>query len=79
MKPKPGYGEETYRGSGGLESKKAVITGGDSSLGRAVALVFACEVSNVLISYLEGVDPALIAGASGGHGVCKTTELPSGV
>jgi NAD(P)-dependent dehydrogenase (short-subunit alcohol dehydrogenase family) len=79
MKPKPDYGEETYRGSGGLEGKKAVITGGDSGIGRAVALVFARERAEVLISYLEGVDSAPIAGAGGGHGVCKTTEPPSGV
>ena len=79
MKPKPDYGGETYRGSGRLEGNKAVITGGDSGIGRAVALVFAREGADVLISYLEGVDSALIGGASGGHGVCKTTELPSGV
>jgi NAD(P)-dependent dehydrogenase (short-subunit alcohol dehydrogenase family) len=79
MKPRPDYGEETYRGSGRLEGKKAVVTGGDSGIGRAVALVFAREGAGVLISYLEGFDSAPIAGASGGHGVCETTELPSGV
>jgi len=53
MGPKPDYGYETYRGSGRLEGKKAVITGGDSGIGRAVALAFAREGADVLISYLE--------------------------
>ncbi len=53
MQPKPDYGEETYRGSGKLEGKKTVITGGDSGIGRAVALAFAREGADVLISYLE--------------------------
>ena len=53
MDPKPDYGEETYRGSGRLTGKKAVITGGDSGIGRAVALAFAREGADVLISYLD--------------------------
>src|ERR671920_1199797 len=53
MQPKPDYGYETYRGHGRLEGKKAVITGGDSGIGRAVALAFAREGADVLISYLE--------------------------
>ncbi|MDP9455049.1 MAG: SDR family oxidoreductase [Actinomycetota bacterium] len=53
MDPKPDYGEETYRGSGRLEGKKAIITGGDSGIGRAVALAFAREGADVLISYLD--------------------------
>jgi NAD(P)-dependent dehydrogenase (short-subunit alcohol dehydrogenase family) len=53
MQPEPDYGFETYRGSGRLEGKKAVITGGDSGIGRAVALAFAREGADVLISYLE--------------------------
>lgn len=53
MGPKPDYGYETYRGSGRLEGKKAVITGGDSGIGRAVALAFAREGADVLISYLQ--------------------------
>src|SRR5215218_6627858 len=40
MQPEPDYGFETYRGSGKLEGKKAVITGGDSGIGRAVALAY---------------------------------------
>ncbi|NHC13170.1 SDR family oxidoreductase [Motilibacter deserti] len=53
MEEKPDHGEETYRGTGKLEGKKAVITGGDSGIGRAVALAFAREGADVLIAYLE--------------------------
>jgi NAD(P)-dependent dehydrogenase (short-subunit alcohol dehydrogenase family) len=53
MQPRPDYGYETYTGCGKLEGKKAVITGGDSGIGRAVALAFAREGADVLISYLE--------------------------
>lgn len=53
MDPKPDHGEETYQGSGRLSGKKAVITGGDSGIGRAVAIAFAREGADVLISYLN--------------------------
>jgi NAD(P)-dependent dehydrogenase (short-subunit alcohol dehydrogenase family) len=53
MEPKPDYGEESYRGFGRLEGKAAIITGGDSGIGRAVALAFAREGADVLISYLN--------------------------
>jgi NAD(P)-dependent dehydrogenase (short-subunit alcohol dehydrogenase family) len=53
MKPVPDHGEESYKGSGRLEAKRAVITGADSGIGRAVAIAFAREGADVLISYLE--------------------------
>ena len=55
--PKPDHGEKTYKGSGKLEGKAAVITGGDSGIGRAVALAFAREGADVLISYLSEESP----------------------
>ena len=53
MKPVPDCGEESYRGSGKLTGKIAVITGGDSGIGRAVAIAYAREGADVLISYLS--------------------------
>ncbi|MGM9478024.1 SDR family oxidoreductase [Pedobacter sp. GSP4] len=51
--PKADHGEKSYKGSGKLKGKKAVITGGDSGIGRAVAIAFAREGADVLISYLD--------------------------
>ena len=53
MDPVPDHGEKTYKGSGRLTGKKAIITGGDSGIGRAVAIAFAREGADVLISYLN--------------------------
>jgi NAD(P)-dependent dehydrogenase (short-subunit alcohol dehydrogenase family) len=53
MTPEADHGEKSYRGSGKLEGKKAIITGGDSGIGRAVAIAFAREGADVLISYLS--------------------------
>ncbi len=52
MDDKPDHGEDSYRGSGRLTGKRAIITGGDSGIGRAVAIAFAREGADVLISYL---------------------------
>jgi len=58
MEPRPDHGETSYRGSGRLNGKKAVITGGDSGIGRAVAIAFAREGADVLIAYLNEHDDA---------------------
>jgi NAD(P)-dependent dehydrogenase (short-subunit alcohol dehydrogenase family) len=53
MRQQPDHGENSYRGSGRLQDRKAVITGGDSGIGRAVALAFAREGADVLITHLD--------------------------
>jgi NAD(P)-dependent dehydrogenase (short-subunit alcohol dehydrogenase family) len=58
MRPRPDHGEQTYRGSGRLTGKKAVITGADSGIGKAVAIAFAREGADVVISYLDENDDA---------------------
>ncbi|OBA60166.1 NAD(P)-dependent oxidoreductase [Mycobacterium sp. 1100029.7] len=58
MDPVPDCGESSYRGSGKLTGKRAVITGGDSGIGRAVAIAFAREGADVLVSYLNEHDDA---------------------
>ncbi len=52
MSPEPDHGEESYKGSGKLTGKAALITGGDSGIGRAVAIAYAREGADVAISYL---------------------------
>lgn len=63
MNPKPDHGENTYKGTGKLAGKKAVITGGDSGIGKAVAIAFAREGADVLISYLSEHEDAKEAAA----------------
>jgi len=58
MTPRPDHGESSYKGSGKLTGRRALITGGDSGIGRAVAIAFAREGADVLVAYLEETEDA---------------------
>ncbi|WP_201313029.1 SDR family oxidoreductase [Dyella sp. EPa41] len=57
MHPRPDHGETSYRGSGRLAGRKALITGGDSGIGRAAAIAYAREGADVAVSYLPQEEP----------------------
>jgi NAD(P)-dependent dehydrogenase (short-subunit alcohol dehydrogenase family) len=81
MTPVPDCGEESYRGSGKMTGKATVITGGDSGIGRAVAIAFAREGADVLISYLneddDARDTAALVEAAGRKAVLVRGDLSS--
>jgi NAD(P)-dependent dehydrogenase (short-subunit alcohol dehydrogenase family) len=58
MNPVPDHGEHSYQGSGKLDGKVALITGADSGIGKAVAIAFAREGADVVVSYLSEDDDA---------------------
>jgi len=58
MAPAPDHGETTYQGHDRLSGRAAIITGGDSGIGRAVAIAYAREGADILISYLSEEDDA---------------------
>jgi len=80
MRPLPDHGEVSYRGSGRLSGRRALITGGDSGMGRAAAIAFAREGADVAINYLPDEQPdadevlALIK-AAGRKGVALPGDL----
>ena len=80
LDPVPDHGEESYRGSGRLKRRKALVTGGDSGIGRAAAIAFAREGADVAISYLpeEEVEATEVLALIEAEG-CKAIALPGDI
>src|SRR6201986_4382976 len=74
MEPPPDHGEKSYKGSGRLKGRRALITGGDSGMGRAAAIAFSREGADVAINYLpaegpDAQDVLALMKADGGKGL----------
>jgi NAD(P)-dependent dehydrogenase (short-subunit alcohol dehydrogenase family) len=76
MEPRPDHGETSYRGSGRLAGKKAIITGGDSGIGRAAAIAYAREGADLLIAYLDEDEDANDTKRLVEEAGCKAVLMP---
>jgi NAD(P)-dependent dehydrogenase (short-subunit alcohol dehydrogenase family) len=79
-RPTPDHGELSYRGAGRLEGRRALITGGDSGIGRAVAIAFSREGADVAIAHLpeeraDGADTIALVEAAGRRGLALEGDL----
>ena len=77
MHPEPDYGEKTYHGSGKLTGKRALITGGDSGIGRAVALAYQMSVDGLAGISTEQLDRVLKTNVYAMFWLCKAALQPS--
>src|SRR5882757_8849078 len=80
MNPKPDHGEDSYKGSGRLQGRKALITGADSGIGRATAIAFAREGADVALNYLpaEKADAKEVIDLLEKEG-CKVVAIPGDI